>query len=90
MNDVWFKKDCASKDISRLTIDLLRQTFDGRLISRNGDINGPPFSWDLTPLSYFMWDAVKENCYADKPEIFEHLKANICDAIAEVRLHTAK
>ena len=35
VNDVWFQQDGTSY----VTIDLLRQTFDGRLIRRNSDVN---------------------------------------------------
>ena len=38
VNDVWFQQDWATCPTSHVTIDLLRQTFDGRLISRNGDV----------------------------------------------------
>ena len=68
--------------------NLLRLTFDGRLISRNDDVNWPSRSCDLTPLDYLLWGVFKENCYADKLDAYEHLKANLCNAIAEVRLHT--
>ena len=35
-----------------------------------------------------MWDAVKDKCYADKPEIIEALKDNIHEAIGEIHPHT--
>ena len=40
-----------------------------------------------TPLVYFLFDTdqKKKNSVADKPETIEHLKANITNAIAEVR-----
>ena len=34
----------------------------------------------LLLLNYFLWNAIKEKCYADKPGIIEHLKVNIRDA----------
>ena len=33
---------------------LLQETFLGRVISHGGDINRPPKSYDLTPLTFFM------------------------------------
>ena len=51
---------------------------------RKGDVNWPPRSCDLTQLNYFLWDAVYERRYADKPVTIEHLKANIRDAISEI------
>ena len=32
--------------------------------------------------------AVKDKCYADKPETIDALKDNICEAIGEIQLHT--
>ena len=32
------------------------------------DVVWSPRSCDLTPLDYYLWDAVKDKCYADKPE----------------------
>ena len=45
-------------------------------------------SFDLTPLNYYLWDAVKDKCYADKPETTDGLKDNIREAIGEIQLHT--
>ena len=35
-----------------------------------------------------MWGAVKNKCYADKPETIDALKENSREAIAEIQLHT--
>ena len=37
-----------------------------------------------------VMNAVKENCYAGKPETIEHVKANIRDNIADIRYHILK
>ena len=37
------------------------------------------------PLDYYLWGAVKDKCYADKPEKMDALKDN--EAIAEIQLH---
>ena len=39
-------------------------------------------------LMYYLWSAVKDKCYADKPETIEALKYNIRKAIGEIQLHT--
>jgi hypothetical protein len=41
----------------------------------------------LTPLDYYLWEAVKDKCYANKPETIDALKNNIRAAIAEIKLH---
>ena len=38
----------------------------------------------MTPLDYYLCGAVKDKCYADKPETIDALK----EAIVEIHLHT--
>ena len=42
----------------------------------------------MTPLDYYMLGAVKDKCYARKPETIDALKDNICEGIGEIQLHT--
>ncbi|GFU58201.1 putative transposable element [Trichonephila clavipes] len=70
---------------SSATIDLLKDTFGDRLISRFGPVNWPPKSCDLTPLDYFLWGYVKSLAYADKPQTFDHLEDNIRRVIVDIR-----
>ena len=41
---------------------------------RRADIVWPLWSCDLTPLDYYLWGAVKDKCYADKPETIDALR----------------
>ena len=66
------------------TLHFLRPVFEDRIISRRADVVWPPRSCDLTPFDYYLWGAVKEKCYADKPA----LEDNIRKAIGEIQLHT--
>ncbi|GFV84196.1 uncharacterized protein TNCV_3038561 [Trichonephila clavipes] len=70
---------------ARATIDLLKDTFGDRLISRFGPVNWPSRSCDLTPLDYFLWCYVKSLVYADKPQTLDHLEDNIRRVIADIR-----
>ncbi|GFU80098.1 uncharacterized protein TNCV_579781 [Trichonephila clavipes] len=83
--ELWFQQDCATCHTARATIDLLKDTFGGRLISRFGPVNWPPRSCDLTPLDYFLWGYVKSLVYADKPQTLDHLEDNIRGVIADIR-----
>ncbi|GFW49155.1 uncharacterized protein TNCV_3924621 [Trichonephila clavipes] len=56
VQELWFQQDGAACHTARATIDLLKDTFGDRLISRFGPVNWPPRSCDLTPLDYFLWD----------------------------------
>ncbi|GFU37863.1 hypothetical protein TNCV_1063741 [Trichonephila clavipes] len=54
VQELWFQQDGAKCHTARATIDLLKDTFGDRLISRFGPVNWPPRSCDLTPLDYFL------------------------------------
>ncbi|GFX79866.1 putative transposase [Trichonephila clavipes] len=70
---------------ARATIDLLKDTFGDRLISRFGPVNWPPRSCDFTLLDYFLWGYVKSLVYADKPQTLDHLEDNTRRVIADIR-----
>ncbi|GFV95762.1 DUF4817 domain-containing protein [Trichonephila clavipes] len=77
--------DGAKCHTARAIIDLLKDTFGDRLISRFGPVNWPPRSCDSTPLDYFLWSYVKSLVYADKPQTLDHLEDNIRRVIADIR-----
>ncbi|GFT83773.1 transposable element Tc3 transposase [Trichonephila clavipes] len=85
VQELWFQQDGATCHTARATIDLLKDTFGDRLISRFGPVNWPPRSCDLTPLDYFLWGYVKSLVYADKPQTLDHLEDNIRRVIANIR-----
>ncbi|GFX04824.1 uncharacterized protein TNCV_2248071 [Trichonephila clavipes] len=74
-----------NKTAQHVTIDLLKNTFVDRLISRFGPVNWSPRSCDLTPLHYFLWGYVKSLVYADKPQTRDHLEDNIHRVFADIR-----
>ena len=67
--------------------DILRPVFEDRIISRRADVVWPPRSCYVTPLDHYLWGAVKDKCYVDKPETIDDLKDNIREAIGEIQLH---
>ena len=68
-------------------LDVLRAVFEDRIISRRADVVWSPRSCDLTLSDYYLWGAVKDMCYSDKPETIDTLKDNIREAIDEIQLH---
>ena len=49
----------------------------------------PPRCCDLTPLDYYLWGAVRDKCYAIKPETIDALKVKYSEIrIGEIQLHT--
>ncbi|GFU96761.1 uncharacterized protein TNCV_839861 [Trichonephila clavipes] len=85
VQELWFQQDGATGHTARATIDLSKDTFGDRLISRFGPVNWPPRSCDLTPIDYFLWGYVKSLVYADKPQTLDHLEDNIRRVIADIR-----
>ncbi|GFV18502.1 transposable element Tc3 transposase [Trichonephila clavipes] len=80
VQELWFQQDGATCHTARATIDLVKDTFGDRLISRFGHVNWPPRSCD-----YFLWGCVKSLVYADKPQTLDHLEDNIRRVIADIR-----
>ncbi|GFS51117.1 transposable element Tc3 transposase [Trichonephila clavipes] len=85
IQELWFQQDGATCHTARTSIDLLKDTFGNRLISRFGPVNWPPRSCDLTPLDYFLWGYVKSLVYADKPQTLDLLEDNIHRVISDIR-----
>ncbi|GFT53387.1 transposable element Tc3 transposase [Trichonephila clavipes] len=82
----FFIPELKNHDVAQhVTIDLLKDTFGDRLISRFGTVSWPPRSCDLRPLDYFLWGYVKSLVYADKPRTLDHLEDNIRRVIADIR-----
>ena len=65
-------------------INLLKGQF-GYVISRNGPVNRPSRSCDLTPPDYFLLGFVKSMVYPDKPIILEVLEVNINRTINKIK-----
>ena len=42
----------------------------------------------MTPLDYYLQGAIKDKCYADKPEAIDALMDNTCETIGEIQLLT--
>ncbi|GFS64590.1 transposable element Tcb1 transposase [Trichonephila clavipes] len=85
VQELWFQQDGATCHTACSPINLLKDTFGDRLISRFGPVNWPPRSCDLTPLDYFLWGYVMSLVYADKPQTLDHLEDNIRRVIADIR-----
>ena len=88
VNDIWFQQDGGTFHTAEATLDVLRPDFKDRIISRRANVIWPPRSCKFTSLNYYLWCAVKDKCYADKPETIDSLKDNIREAIGEIQLHT--
>jgi len=90
LDDMWFQQDGATCHTAHATIDLLKSKFGERVISRNGPVEWPPRSCDLTPLDYFLWGSVKSLVYINKPATIGELRANIEREIAGISADLCK
>ena len=69
-------------------LDVLRPVLEDRIINRRADVVWPPRSCNLTTLDYYLRGAIKDKCYANKPETIDALKDSIREAIGEIQQHT--
>ena len=84
IGNIWFQQDGATYHTVKVTLDVLHHGFEDCIISRRADVVWSPRSCDLTPLDYYLCSAVKDKCYAYKPETIDALKDNIREAISEI------
>ena len=87
-DNIRYQQDGATCHTAEARLDVLRPVFEDRIISRKSYVVWPPCSCDLTSLDYYLWDAVKDKCYAFNPKTNDALKNNIRKACGEVQLHT--
>ena len=84
LTNMWFQQDRTTCHTSCDTVNLMKEKFEGLIISRNEDISYTPRSCDLKPLDYFLfWGYVKSLVYADKSQTVTHLKNNITRVVRE-------
>ena len=81
---VWFQQDGATAHTARVSMNVISETFAGRVISRNGDIPWPPRSPDLSPCDFFLWGYLKSKVYLGKPRTIPELKEAIQREIAAI------
>jgi hypothetical protein len=55
-------------------MNLLKDLFPNRLISRNGDVQWPPRSPDLSSCNYFLWGDLKSKVFEIRPTTIQDLQ----------------
>ncbi len=53
------------------------RNFEPFSVLKKGGWSWPPYSPDLSPLDYHLWDYVKDRCYANRPTMILALRKNI-------------
>jgi hypothetical protein len=82
----WLQHDGVTLHTANSTMEMLKQFFDNRIISKN---LWPPRSPDLTPRDYFLWGYLKHFVYSNHPQTIEDLKQNEV-AISNISQETLK
>ena len=81
---IWFQQDGATPHTARETMDVLKEMFPHRIISRFGDVPWPPRSPDLSALDFFLWGYLKEKVYNDNPNTLQEIKLIIIQEISRI------
>ncbi len=86
----WFQRDGAKAHTADLTLALVETHFKKRVISNRFALKKRGWSWlpyspDLSPLDYFLWNYVKDRCYANRPTTISALRKNITDIFDSLR-----
>jgi len=84
---VWYMQDGAPAHFKRNVRDLLDDAFPGMWIGRQGPIEWPPRSPDLTPLDFFLWGYIRHRIFTVPPVDIDDLKAKIIFECQNVPRH---
>jgi hypothetical protein len=76
----WLQQDGATSHTAKPTMEMLKQFFDDRIISKS---LWPPRSSDVTPADYFLWVYLKQVVYSNRSQTIEELKKKHCSCHIE-------
>lgn len=80
-----FQQDGAPPHTAHETQDLLRRLFGNRIISKGFEFQWPPYSPDLSPCDFWLWDHVKQKVYSPpRPETIYELIEKIRVAFSQI------
>ena len=81
---LWFQQDGATSHTARESMRTVNDMFPGRIMSRNGNVNWPPRSPDLSVCDFFLWGYLKQKVYATRPHTLHELREAIQTAIQQI------
>ena len=81
---VYTPPHCSQQSLTYLRRYFLRY----RLISRRTENAWPPYSPDISPPDFFLWEYLKERVYQNKPRTIEDLQNNIRREIQQIPTET--
>jgi hypothetical protein len=72
--ELWWQQDGSTVHTAKASVEVLRQMFPNRVISRTGDIPLPAKSADLSACDFFLWGYLKGKVYTCRPNNVTVLK----------------
>lgn len=78
---VWFQQDGATAHTARISLNILRHMFPGRLVSLRGDLGWPARSPDLSMCDFFLWGHLKERVFKSRPNTLPQLRERIIEEV---------
>lgn len=84
MTNTWFQQDGATCHTAIDSMEVLRELFPGKLISRFGDVPWSARSPDLTSCDCWLWGYLKSKVFVSKPRTIPELKQCIREEIAAI------
>ena len=78
---VWFQQDGATAHTARISLDILKHMFPGRLVSLRGDLGWPARSPDLSICDFFLWGHLKERVFKSHPNTLPQLREQIIEEV---------
>ncbi|KZC11446.1 hypothetical protein WN55_02620, partial [Dufourea novaeangliae] len=70
--------------------DALNELYPNKWIRRGGLVSWPPRPPDLTPLDFFLWEALKNAIYQNVPTTPENMKQRIIAASTRISSETIR
>ena len=83
-NGWWWQQDDAPVHVTKDVINFVEKAFSGRVISRNGEVEWPAYSPDLSPLDYFFWGYALTEVTRHQPDTIKALKAIVEEVATDV------
>ena len=81
LGDVWFQQDGATAHTARISLNVLRRMFPGRLVSLRDDLGWPARSPDLSSCDFFLWGYLKEKVFKRRPHTLPQLREQIIEEV---------
>lgn len=89
--NMFFQQDGATCHTSHASMNVLRCLFPNRVISKNGDIQWPARSPDLSACDYFLWGYLKSRVFqSPPPRDIRELKERIIEEVTRIPAATIR